>query len=276
MPHTRKDRPRRLGLCLLAAGVLAAAAPGPAHAQEYSLFDRFSFALEGSWANLDTRIRLDSKQLEVGTEIHFENQGGLVDNTVVPSLAFDWRIGRRHRLGGWWLDVDRDNTTQILTEIRFGDVVFPIDEEVTFSFGQEELGLAYTYFLTLKERLAFGVGGGLRTLKVDAGLAARDLEISEEGDFTGPLPFVWVEVRYGLARKLRLVSNLGLFYIEIGDYTGSQLVLDAYFEHLTFKNLSFGGGLRGGQVDVDVNTSDYAGAVKIGIVSLRVFARVRF
>jgi hypothetical protein len=256
--------------------LLLATQPLFAQGNEYSLFDRFSIALEGSFVTMDTNIRLDSTVLDRGTELDFEDDGGLSDSKTTPSIAFDWRIGRRHRVGGWWLDVDRDNTQQILEEIRFGDQVFEIDELVNFGLGNEEFALSYTYFPVLKNRHAFGVGGGLRTLRVSAVLAAVDREVATEGDFTGPLPFVLVEYQYGVTPTLRLVSDFGVFYIEIGEFTGSQLVLDAYLEHLTFKNVAFGFGARGGRVDIDVEKSDFRGLAKIGIFGVRAYVRVRF
>jgi hypothetical protein len=267
---------------LTAAALLLLVSPQVSAQQgEYQLFDRFSFAVEGSWAILDNVIRLDSDALGRGTELDFENDGGLDDSTIVPSLSFEWMMGRRHRLNGWWVDVDRDSINTILEEIRFGDEVFPIDEEVRFLFESEEFALGYTYYLSRSPRHAFGLGGGFRTLRVTVGLAARDLEITEEGDFTAPLPYLLLEYRYAIAPNWRLTSDLGVFYIEIGDFTGSQIVLDAWVEYLASRRFSVGGGLRSGRVDADMTTGteiagDFTGSVKMSIASGRVFVRLRF
>lgn len=247
----------------------------------YQLFDRFSVALEGTWAGLDNVIRLDSEELGRGTKLDFENDGGLDDSKIVPSLSFEWMMGRRHRLNGWWVDIDRDATNTVLEEIRFGDQVFPIEEEVRFLFESEEIALGYTYYLKRSVRHAFGLGGGFRTLRVTVGLAALGLEITEEGDFTAPLPYLLLEYRYAIAPNWRLTSDVGIFYIEIGDFTGSQFVLDAWVEYLASRRFSVGGGLRSGRVDADMTAGteiagDFTGAVKMSIVSLRLFARVRF
>jgi hypothetical protein len=230
---------------------------------------------------MDTTIRLDSELIGKGTELNFEKDGGLDSSKALPTLSFDWRIGRRHRLGGWWANIDRDSITTILTEIKFGDVVFPIEARVRFLLGTEELGLGYTYIISLKERHAFGLGGGFRTLKTTIGLAALNIEKEEEGDFTAPLPFFSVEYRYGISPKWRLVSDFGVFYIEIGDFSGSQIVLDAYVEYLISERFAFGGGIRGSRVDADMTTEHeiagtFNGAFKMSIMSGRLFFRVRF
>jgi hypothetical protein len=253
---------------------------GPASAQEYQLFDKFSFALEGSWAAMDTIVRLDS-DLGEGTELNFENDGGLAKSTVVPTLSFEWMMGRRHRLAGWWMNIDRNSTDTILQEIKWGDVVFPIDEEVRFLLGNDEIALSYTYMLVLKDRHAFGLGGGLRTVRTTMGLATVEAEISEEGDFTAPLPFINVEYRYGLGEKWRLISDLGVFYVEIGDYAGGQYVLDGWVEYLASRRVAIGAGARGTLVDAEmatgtIITGDFFGQFKSSVVALRLFFRLRF
>jgi hypothetical protein len=280
LPANNVSRARLISIVAAAFAALSAAAT-PTHAQEYELFNRFSFAFEGSWAVMDSVIRLDSEALGKGTELDFENDGGLDSSKLVPTLSFEWMMGSRHRLGGWWMKVDRDSTRTILEEIRWGDKVFPIEEEVRFLLGNEEIALSYTYVAVLKPRHAFGIGGGFRITKTTAGLAARELEISEEGDFTAPLPFFGFEYRFGISPKWRLISNLGVFYIEIGDFSGSQIVFDGWAEYLAFKRVSFGGGLRFTRIDADMTTGteiagNFRGYFKAGTLSSRLFVRVRF
>jgi len=259
---------------------LAVAAPPAAEAQEYPLFDKLSFAFEGSFAVLDTIIRFDSEEFGVGTELNFENDGGLDSSKMIPTLSFEWMMGRRHRLGGWWMNIDRDSTQTILKEIHWGDEVFPIDAEVRFLLGSEEIALNYTYFVIQRDRHAFGLGGGFRILKTTMGLAAKGLEKSDEGDFTAPLPYISVEYRFGISPKWRLVSSFGIFYIEIGDFSGGQLVLDGWVEYLASRRVSIGGGLRGSRVDAEMTTGtqiagDFTSGVKLSIASLRLFVRLR-
>ena len=247
-----------------------------AQGKDDELFDRFNLALEGSLVKLSTTIRLDSKTLGIGTKLDFESDGGLADSEVVGSGSFEWQFKRRHGLRGWWQRVDRDESTQILEEIQFGDTVFPIDTLVTFAFDEEEYGLGYLYYFTRKPHLALGAGGGLRTLKIGAGLSSTGGGLSDDGDFTGPLPFGTFQLRWRFDPRWRLVSEFGIFAIEIGDYSGSQYLLDGYVEYLAWKHLSFGAGWRGGYVDVEVDTSSFSGKAEIDSSALRGYARVRF
>jgi hypothetical protein len=258
-------------LGLLWAGSTAAAM---SHS-ERPLFDRLSLAVEGSWATLDTSIRLDSPTLGIGTELDFEQDGGLESSEVFPSASIEYHPGRRHLLRGWWQKFDRENTKQILEDIEFGDVVFPINERVLFSFDEEEFGLGYAYFPLHKKRFALGFGGGIRTLRVGTALEAQDIAAEEEGEFTGPLPFFGLQARWAFADKWRLVSDLGVFYLEIDDYSGGQIAADGFIEHLTFRNVAFGGGIRVGWVDLDVERPHFLGDATIGTASARLYIRIR-
>jgi hypothetical protein len=270
---------QRIAIAVAVAALLLSAHPALAQGS-YHLFDRFSVALEGSWATLDTNLRLDSEKYGKGTELDFESDGGLASSKVVPSLSFEWMLGSRHRLNGWWLKVDRDSFNTVLQEIRFGDEVSPIDEEVKLLFDTEEIGLGDTYYLKRSERHAFGVGGGFRTLKTTAGLASVDREVSKGTDFTAPLPYILAEYRYAMSPKLCLVSDLGLFYISIGDFTGSQVVFDAWVEDLAFERFSFRGGVRATRVHAEMTAStelagDFNGSVTMAIACGRLFVRAR-
>ena len=76
----------------------------------------------------------------------------------MPSLSFEWQVGRRHRLGVRWQDIDRDSTTQVLREIEWGGVVIPIEANVTLGFDINTLAIDYTYYPWVKERWAGGFG----------------------------------------------------------------------------------------------------------------------
>ncbi len=80
----------------------------PAEAQrEYEpLFDKFNLRVEASWINLSTEIRLDSEVLGEGTTLNFEDLGLATDKTI-PTLAFEWQISKRNRVGVRWQDINR-------------------------------------------------------------------------------------------------------------------------------------------------------------------------
>ena len=273
---TAKDPAVRLSrrfLALLATLLWCAASA--AEAQEYSLFDKFSGSLEASYLGLETKARVDSKRLGIGTELSFESDLDLGSSKSIPSVTLEYRLGRRHLLSAFWQDIDRSSSSQPLTEIQFGELVIPIDSNVELGYDIKEVLLGYNYYFVLKDRKAIGVATGLRFLEISTTLTVLGLDLTQEVDVIAPVPFAGIDFRYGLSPKWRLTSTVGLFYIEIGDVKGSQSILGVTMEHLTFKNVGFGFKLRYSLVDLEVDDADYTGTVDLEINNLTFFVRAR-
>ncbi len=273
--HLRYHFSKNFLVSLVLLGLFALSA-GPAMAQEYSLFDRFSLQLGGGFLGLSTEMRLDANELDLGTVINFEDDLDLDSSKIVPSLGFRARLGKRHLIDTFWTKADRGSTSQALTDIEFGDISIPLDAEVSLSFEQEELLVGYSYYFMLRDRWALGVRGGFRWLKLQAFLTIIDTDISDEGDTSAPLPFVGLSFRFGITPKLRLISDFGWLSLEVGDVDGSQFVGDASLEYLAWKNVSFGAALGLSSIDVEVTDSDLTGSIDMGGTALHFFVKGRW
>ncbi len=272
---------------IIACLILAAAAPVEAQSEFGPLFDKFNFKLEGSWVKMSTEIRLDSELHGEGTTLNFEDDLDLRSNETIPTLAFDWQIARKHKLGVRWQAITRDSSAQALTEIQWGDDTIPIDANITLGFDVSQLFLDYTYFPWVNERWAFGFGGGLRVMDLSATLAYTEEENSLEGSTeakgTGPLPYLYFEYRLMFSDNWRFITGLGWLYVKIGDIKGGQWIGRAGIEYLLGDRWSFGGALNIATIDVDwegVQTEEseslLTAAINLDINDISVFARVRF
>ena len=134
-----------------------AAAPAEAQREYNPLFDKFNFQVEASWINLSTEIRLHSEILGTGTTIDFENLGLAADKTI-PTLAFQWQIAKRHRVGVRWQDIDRSSTTHVEDEIHWGDEIIPVDATLGLDVGITQTFIDYAFYPWVKERWAAGFG----------------------------------------------------------------------------------------------------------------------
>ncbi len=268
--------------------VLAAAAPAEAQRDFEPLFDKFNFKLAGSWLALKTEIRLDSSLGDGGgTTLNFEDDLDLGSGEIIPTLAFEWQIARKHKLGVRWQDIKRDSSAQALTEIEWGDETIPIDASVTLAFDITQAYIDYTYYPWVKERWAAGFGIGFRWMDIQTTLAWRGENIDEEGSSdvkaSAPLPYLYFEYRRLFSEKWRFITGLGWLYVKIGDIEGGQLIGRAGIEYLVGKRWSFGGALNLSTINVDweglkdeENNSHLNGAIEMGINDFTVFARVRF
>ncbi len=260
----------------LAFLLLLGGASFPAAAQEYQLFERVAVSLEFAETGFDTTVRLDSNNFDLGTEINFENDLRLGDNKSIPAITVTYRPFKRHQFSFGYFDADRRSQATVMAEIRFGDLVIPVQATASLDWKNQDARLGYSYWPIMKKRTAFGVGGGLRVQELKATLTVIEANVFEVAEATGPLPYVWVEVRHGLTPKTRLTAGVGVLALEIGDYDGQQVILDIGIQHQTFKHFAFGGRFDLATVDVDTTAKRYTGSLDQDISSLRVFAKARF
>ena len=268
--------------------VLSAAMPAEAQRDFEPLFDKFNFKLAGSWVGLTTEIRLDSEVLGRGTTLSFEDDLGLSSGETIPTLAFEWQIARKHKVGVRWQDITRDSNAQALTEIHWGGEIIPIDADITLGFDIAQLFVDYAYYPWVKDRWAAGFGLGFRTMDIQATLAYRgesgdeDIEGSSDVKGTAPLPYLYFEYRRLFSDNWRFTTGLGWLYIKIDDIEGGQFIGRVGIEYLAGKRWGFGAAINIAQASVDwtaisVEEGDLlSAAIDLDINDISVFARVRF
>ena len=265
--------------------VFAVALPAEAQRDFEPLFDKFNFQVEGSWVNISTEIRLDSEILGEGTTLNFEDLGLAADQTI-PTLAFQWQIAKRHRVGVRWQDISRSSTTHVEDEIQWGDEIIPIDATLGLDVDITQAFVDYAFYPWVKERWAAGFGLGFRWMDMTNTLAWEGLNVSDDGRSqaaaSAPLPYFYFEYRRLFSEKWRFMTGLGWLSVKIGDIDGTQWVGHVSLEYLAGKRWSFGAGLNLANVDVDwagIETEEgnlVNGALTWDIDDISVFARVRF
>ena len=273
---------------ICAALVFTTAGPAEAQRDYEPLFDKFNFKLEGSWVKLNTEIRLDSEVFGEGTALNFEDDLDLGSDETIPTLAFEWQIAKKHKLGVRWQDISRDSTAQALTEIHWEDEIIPIDADVTLGFDITQAFIDYTYYPWVKEKWAFGFGLGFRWMDMQATLAYRGendddvIEGSSDVKASAPLPYLYFEYRRLFSEKWRFIAGLGWLYVSIDDISGGQYIGRAGIEYLAGKRWAFGAAINLATVDVDwdgIETEEgnlIKGAVDMAINDISLFLRVRF
>ena len=274
---------RRYVAILTAVLVVSIAVPAAAQGVYDPLFDRFNFKLEGSAVGLTSVIRLDSEYLGEGTELHFEDDLGLSGGEVIPSLSFEWQVGRRHRLGARWQDIDRSSTAQALTEIHWGDEIIPIEANIGLAFDITTYAVDYTYYPWIKERWAGGFGIGFRVLDITTVLVVEEIELDEQVNVSAPIPYINFEYRRMLGEHWRMKMGLGWLDLTIGDISGSQYIGRLAFEYITVRRWGFGAAINLSTINVDWDALaggedqvDLSGHVNLDINDFSLYVRIRF
>lgn len=245
-------------------------------AQETNLFDQFNFKFEASFVKLNTTVRIDSSTAGKGTTLSFEDHLGLGDQEAVPSAAFEWQFGRKHRLALRWQEIDRKSSQQVLEEIQIGDEIIEIDTELGLAFDVGTWALDYTYYPWIRDRWAAGFGFGLRILEIKTVFTADELEVEADGTFTAPLPYFNFEYRRTFGDRWRIKAGLGWLAVEIQDIKGGQWIGRLALEHHTFTNVGFGIALNYSTIDIQAAGDEFRGMVDLDINDLSVFTRVNF
>ncbi|PWB70555.1 MAG: hypothetical protein C3F15_13830, partial [Holophagae bacterium] len=185
-----------IGLVVL---LLSVASPAAAQREVEPLFDTFSLRLEGSLVGMSTQLGLTPDGGGASPVLNFEDDLDLDGSEVIPTLAFEWQILRRHKLGVRWQDIDRDAATQALTDIEWAGEVIPVEADIRLGFEITQYFVDYAYFPWVEERWAAGFGVGARWMEITTLLAwsADDgvHEGSTDANGSGPLPYLYGEYR---------------------------------------------------------------------------------
>jgi hypothetical protein len=247
---------RRSSTILALFALVWSATPGAAQGAYEPLFDTFNFKFEGSWVRTSTIIRLDSKILGEGTTLSFEDDLGLPDREIVPSVSFEWQFGRRHRLGVRWQDINRDSTTQVLEEIEWGGEIIPIDSNIALGYDIRTLSADYTYYPWIKEHWAGGFGLGFRVMSLQTTLSVNDTELDSQVKGTAPLPYFTFEYRRVIGERWRVKAQVGWLAVSISDIKGGQQIARLAGEYITGRRWGFGAALNYSNIDVDWDNID--------------------
>ena len=282
---TKSSAREYIWVATLCGVLVLAALPAEAQREYEPLFDKFNFQVEASWVNISSEIRLDSEVLGEGTTLNFENLGLAADKTI-PTLAFQWQVAKRHRLGVRWQDISRTSTTHVEDEIHWGEEIIPVDATLSLNVDITQTFVDYAFYPWVKEHWAAGFGMGFRWMDFGTTLTWEGLNVSDDGrsqhSASGPLPYFYFEYRRLFSDHWRFMTGIGWLSVKVGDIDGTQWVGHAGLEYLAGKRWSFGAGLNLATIDVDwagIETEQgnlVNGALNWDIQDISLFARVRF
>lgn len=256
---------------------LSAASVG--HAQEESLVSRWEFTVGSFFSNIDTEVRADASQRELGTSFDLEDALELGDQETLLRLSASYRIKRRHQVTLNFTELSRSADTTLNAELRFRDIAFPVDAPVRSEFDMGLLELRYAYWPILKEKTAVGVRGGLGRWEYDIRLAA-DLPLigaqATEVNLDELVPLVGGTVRQLITPKLRFEGTLMALTFDVGDTSGSIVEAQAAFMYDIWEKVGIALSIDYLAADVDQDQGRFLGNYKYGLTGIQLFIPIRF
>ncbi len=263
-----------LGIAFVAVATAAGAAEGdiPDHP---ALSAKWYFGAGLFVPKSTTEARLTSSTLGAGAIVNFEDSLGMDEEKSVPGFMARWRINHRWRVEAEYFELNRSATRGTNREIQWGDVVYPINTQVSSSFDFSDLrvSVGYSFFRTKDKEL--GVGLGLHVAAYDVSVSTATIG-SDSEDVTAPLPVITIYGQFALTDRWAVAARLDRLSLDYDKYEGSigSLGLDLMYQ--PFRNFGFGIGYRATAFDVTVSENNRELQVKQNFAGPMVFVTGSF
>ena len=252
-----------LGVCIILSGTVFAADKNKSDLP----WEKGYLNLGWFFADTNSAFRLGESNLGLGISLDMEDFLGLDSTTSAFRIDGGWRFSknRRHKLEVGWFAFNRDSSGTISEQIDIppelgGGTIGPGDVRSKFNF--DIIKLKYEYSFILDDRLDLNVGVGVFVMPIEFGVQAVVGGVGTgtlEEDITAPLPVVGLGFDFAITPRWFVRQQLELFYLEIGDFSGSIASTSVALEYLPWKNVGFGLGVDAMRVQVEAKGSDYPG-----------------
>lgn len=251
---------RRLVLAL--AALVAVSAPLAGQTVRSHLYDKFEVGGYLSSILLNSNVRVDGSQGNIGDDVDAEDDLGLSRIKLQPRLSLRWRPGRRHELEAGYQFARRTADKQITRDFDFADTSFTAGLRVRTRFDTDQAFLNYRFAFMAREKTQVGLGVGLGALFLGTGLDAMasiasggkadSVEYSASKDLLGPTASLGAYGRFQLGSAWYLEADLRGVKVAIDRFDASIIEggLAARYFVSSVVGLEAGYGLSSIKVDI--------------------------
>lgn len=216
----------------------------------------------------NTEVQVDGSRGNFGTNIDLEDDLGFEKETFSWAGSFQWRISRRSRLDFEYFYLNRESSHTIDREINFGDNTYPINARIYAFFDMQIARLSYGYAFISKPKYEIGAVLGVHTIfgKIGLGLetASNQAEVSDDFDFTAPLPDLGIWGDVVLSKKFGLFANVSYLGVKVEDIKGRIVSTNLSLLYNVYHNFNLTLGYTGMWIRVDVDKERADGFFKWG------------
>ncbi|MDJ0839517.1 MAG: hypothetical protein QNK37_23560 [Acidobacteriota bacterium] len=224
--------------------------------------NKFNLALGSFLVDFDTKMRADSPELGIGSEIDFETD--LEMDKSATDFKFDgtWRFRPRQKLGFGWVQFNRTTSVfRLDRDIQFGERLFDFDSETGATTEQRIIKASYQYIFRKKENAEYRASIGVSALRnrlslfynavVEGPREIRDFSDDVTRSLNIPVPLAGFHGTWRVAPKWYLRGDAEYFYIDYQQYEGSYTDIkgDLFY---AMKRWGFGLGYNYVDFDMDV------------------------
>jgi opacity protein-like surface antigen len=253
----------------------------PAAAQRFD--DTISLRVEAYFAGINSSLRADGSQGNIGTEVDFEDDLDLAANQALPAIELGWRINDDWVLQGQYYSLGRRTNATLDREIIVGDTVYPVNGMVTAGFDSDVYRFTIGNLLIQREKLEIGVGIGLHGtdftvfVEGEGSVTGQANRFRQEGrSIFAPLPTIGAFGQWEPAERLTLSGRFDWLSLTVDDYNGRLINAEAAVAYRLIKNLDAGVAYRYVDYRLRVNQDNWTGRVRYQFSGPSVFLRVGF
>jgi hypothetical protein len=261
--------------------LVAALLPLPVLAADAVENDPYSLSLGAYFVTrTNGSIRLDSTTggpISIGTSIDWERDLGGETSMTVPRIDGYYRFAPKHRVDFSWYKIERGGSVTTQRDINFGGTFYPAGTAaLTSQFDTSTTKLSYTYSFYRTDEIETSVSAGLHVTKVDVSLQTASGSLAQSSSATAPLPVFGFRLDYALTPKWWMRGKYELFFLDsVDSFRGALNDFTLAIEHRTFQHIGFGFGLNRSSLDVEVEQTNYRGALSTVLNGVMVYAVVR-
>lgn len=267
-------------LPLLAAFTLGLLCAGPAmvRAEEPTTSEQTDkLMIRGGWAYVfgaTANVSIGGPALGIGANIDLTNTLGVNSSTDALRLDGLYRFNDHHAIGVSYYRVGLSGDKSLNQDILIRDQTIGAGAATQTSLSFNTYRLFYNYSFYRNDKVELGVSPGLYMMQTKFNFAAQGSITGPGGSsvvsstiineqLTLPLPSIGLIANYNITPKLQFQSRYDIFYLTIGDYTGTMFEFYAGLEYRLLKHFAMGAafdrlqaGLRGnGEQGFNVNFS---------------------
>jgi len=193
-------------------------------------------------SSLETRVRHNGTATTLADDVGFEDFLGASDrqSNLVGELYY--RFGHYHRLELGYFESLRTTQTTLGIDLDFGDVSFPAGTDITASFDQRRLHLAYAYSLWRDNQKEFGFKAGVTYNRLELGITATETGQRESARVETPLPMAGVFATVKVGRNWHLTGESSLYALDIDRYSGYSAHVRFAFDRMLTDRVGIGVG----------------------------------
>ena len=262
-------------LAILALGLLCAG-PSVVSAEETTTSEQTDkLMIRGGWAYVfgaTANVSVGGPVLGVGANVDLTSTLGVNSSTDAFRLDGLYRFNDRHAIGASWYRVGLSGDKSLNQDILIRDQTVKAGAGTQTSLSFNTYRLLYNYSFYRNDKVELAVSPGLYMMKTNFNFAAQGQISGPSGSSLGsatvineqltlPLPSIGLVANYNITPKLQFQSRYDIFYLTVGDYTGSMFEFYAGLEYRVFKHFALGAafdrltaGLKGnGDIGFNVN-----------------------